>query len=122
MLFRMLLATDSPFALACWRPRVTDAPSPMAREAFDAGAEVFVYDNFVGIEFNFHAVKQCLIAGDTRCYFVEGFDHLGNVDHDTVREYQERSPGTASFKVGIRLLRHRRSSVVLLPRLKSPYV
>ena len=31
MLFRMLLATDSPFALACWRPRVTDAPSPMAR-------------------------------------------------------------------------------------------
>ena len=30
--------------------------------------------------------------------------------------------GTASFKVGIRLLRQRRSSVVLLPRLKSPYV
>ena len=57
-------------------------------EAFDAGAEVFVYDNFVGIEFDFYAVQQCLIAGDTRCYFVEGFDHLGNVDHDTVREYQ----------------------------------
>ena len=57
-------------------------------EAFNAGAEVFVYDNFVGIEFDFYAVQQCLIAGDTRCYFVEGFDHLGNVDHDTVREYQ----------------------------------
>ena len=33
---------------------------------FDAGAEVFVYDNFVGIEFDFYAVQQCLIAGDTR--------------------------------------------------------
>ncbi len=57
-------------------------------EAFDTGAEVFVYDNFVGIEFDFYAVQQCLIAGDTRCYFVEGFDHLSNVDHETVREYQ----------------------------------
>ena len=26
MLFRMLLATDSPFALACWRPRVIILP------------------------------------------------------------------------------------------------
>lgn len=28
---RILLATDSPLAEACWSPRVTDAPSPMAR-------------------------------------------------------------------------------------------
>ena len=35
---------------------------------------------------------------------------------------RDRSPGTASFKVGIRLFRQSRSSVVRRPRRKSPKV
>ena len=41
-------------------------------EAVDVCLKVLIDNDLVGIELNFHAVKQCLIAGDTRSYLVEG--------------------------------------------------
>ena len=41
-------------------------------ETVDVCLEVLIDNDLVGVEFNLHSVKQCLIAGDTRSYLVEG--------------------------------------------------
>ena len=41
-------------------------------ETMDVCLKVLIDNDLVGIEFNFHAVKQCLVTGDTRSYLVEG--------------------------------------------------
>ncbi len=42
-------------------------------ETVDVCLKVLIDNDLVGIEFNFHAVKQCLVTGDTRSYLVQSF-------------------------------------------------
>ena len=40
-------------------------------ETMDICLEIFVNNDFVGVEFNFHTVEKCLVARDTRSNLIE---------------------------------------------------
>ena len=86
ILFKILLATLMPFAEACCRPLVTEAPSPMALRPLYAGFKVFVNHYLVGVEFYFYAVEQGLIAGNTGSDLVQCQDHFLDIRHNAVGE------------------------------------
>ena len=89
---------------------VSDCP-----QSPDTGFKVSVYHHLIGVEFNLNTVEQSFVAGNAGSYLVQCQKHFLDIRHDAVGNTRDRSPGTASFRVGIRLLRQRRSSVVRRP-------
>lgn len=89
-------------------------------QILDICLKFIVHYDFIRIKFYFHAVKQSLIRCNSGCYFIECLNHLIYRDHDTSGNTSDKSPGTASFNVGVILFLCNLSAVVLRPLLKSP--
>ena len=58
-----------------------------------AGFKVFINHYLVGVEFNFYAIEQGFIAGNTGSDLVQGQDHFLDIRHNAVGEYKGQIAG-----------------------------